>query len=132
MGSRAQASLEYAFVVGLVILMTLPIFIYSRERYNSNVAATAVDDAVKLIIDTADSVAMAGPGTARTVWITLPGGVQSTEVSGRHVSVTFSLAGRETEIHGLSIANLTGTMPSSAGTHPVRVEMQDTVVSISP
>ena len=131
-GKRGQASLEYAMIVGLMMLVTVPVFYYANAKVSNDLSLTKVDDAVTSLTAAADTVYLSGPGTVKLVWIDLPGGVTSTEVSGRHVSVKFNVNGQETEIHGLSKAELTGSVPDSQGTYRMKVEMLDSgTVSIS-
>lgn len=129
---RAQASLEYAVIVGLVMLATIPLFYLAQERYTGDVVMADVESVVDRIVDAADEAYMAGPGTVKFVWITMPGGMVATDVGGRHVSVTFNVNGRATEVHRLTKANVRGSLPAESGGYRIKVEAQDDAVTITP
>lgn len=129
---KAQASLEYAVIVALVVLATVPLFYVARERYTGDVVMADVENAVDRLIDASDEVYATGPGTVKYVWITLPGGIIDTDVAGRHVSVTFNVKGQATEVHGLARTNLTGSLPRGSGGYRVKVEATDGSVVITP
>lgn len=116
----------------MVILVTVPIFLFAQFRYTGDATLAHVDDSVNALVAAADTVSATGPGTVKQVWVTLPGSITSTEIAGRHIDIKVNVAGQETDIHGLSNANLTGTLPSSAGTYRMQVEALDSgLVSIT-
>lgn len=97
----------------------------------SESAALLTANAIDTLIDTADAVHLAGEGTRRYVWISLPGGIDTTHVGGRHVAINVSITGQITEFHGLSLANLTGSVPARRGTFKMMVEAQTSAVLIN-
>ncbi|MEK6822849.1 MAG: hypothetical protein AABY13_03390 [Nanoarchaeota archaeon] len=119
---KAQTSIEYLVVVGMVLLASVPLFYYAVREFSATSALTSVNDAANALTNAADDVSLAGAGARRLVWITLPGGVTNTSVGGRHVSISFNVRGKETEIHTLASANLSGAIPAEQGTFRMAVE----------
>ena len=52
-GVRAQAALEYLFVIGLVLLVLIPLFSFSLNRANVSITLSDASTAVNLIAKTA-------------------------------------------------------------------------------
>lgn len=109
----------------------MPLAAYGTREVRSESAALLTENAINTLIDTADAVHLAGEGTRRYVWISLPGGIDTTDVGGRHVSINVSITGQITEFHGLSLANLTGSVPARRGTFKMLIEAQSSTVLIN-
>ena len=119
MGGKGQFSIEFIFVVGLVILFLIPIVYFAYDISSKTLTRTQAEDAILTLVKEADTVYALGPGTRKYVYITLPGGVSDFTIKDRQLFLTTSLSG---EYNYRSHANLTGELPQSRGTYYMWIE----------
>ncbi len=119
---RAQVSIEYIFLVGIIILITVPLFFYGISEANNNVRINQADDAISTLANAADTVYSLGPGSRKYVWISIPSGVRYTSVNGSMLLIQLSIFGGSTDVEHYSKAALVGSIPSAKGTYRMSVE----------
>lgn len=119
---RGQVSLEYVFLVGIVLLITIPLFFYGVSEANNKVRMNQADDAVSSITNAADTVYALGPGSRKYVWVSIPSGVTSTYVNGSNIAMYINIFGGNSEVHKSSKAVLVGSLPNGKGTYRIGVE----------
>ncbi len=81
--ARAQASMEYLMVAGLVLLVILPsIYLFYRYSHSSEkeIAKSQIDNMGKKIIDAAEDVYYLGGQSKTTLDLTIPKGVKNMEI----------------------------------------------------
>ncbi|MDD5086341.1 MAG: hypothetical protein PHV16_01185 [Candidatus Nanoarchaeia archaeon] len=81
--ARAQASMEYLLVAGIVLLVILPsIYIFYNYSHRSNVeiGQSQVDNIGKKIVDAAEEVYYLGGQSKITLDLTMPEGVKNMEI----------------------------------------------------
>ena len=96
--NKAQASMEYLLVVGLVILVILPsiyIFYSYSHRSNQEIAQSQVNRFGTQIIDAAEEVYYLGGPSKTTLDLTMPEGVKRMEIWGNRELVFFMDDGSE-------------------------------------
>jgi uncharacterized protein (UPF0333 family) len=131
---RSQAALEYLLAVGVLMLFLLPVWLYITSGLNTNacnVRIAQAETAVNKLKEAADSVYVQGYPARIPVMITLPEGVMNSSVSGRSIELKVEAPGTVTDVFAITMANLTGSIPSSQGNHRVAVAAQkDGTVSL--
>ena len=62
---RAQASLEYVIVVGILLVLLIPLFYYLTYTSSESVKNSQAEDAVKSLASAANEVYSLSPGSKR-------------------------------------------------------------------
>lgn len=124
-GRKAQVGVEVMLFVGIALLALTILLTYSYRQSSSTITIEQAADAVNTLAKTADSVYALGPGTEQYVYITTPGNIAGTSVSGRSVLMQIHVFGKVSDIHAVSKANLTGDIPDSRGTYRIKVKTLD-------
>src|SRR3989338_8761956 len=124
---RGQASIEYALIVGVVLMATIPLFYYVSQQSSQSLKSNQVFDTVHTLAGKADAVYALGSGTRDYVWISIPGGVTSSLIGNKTILLRMSDWG---DVHSFTRANVTGSLPTQRGTYRVVVEMLDNIVFI--
>ena len=119
---KAQASIEYLMIVGVLLLIVIPIFYYSSNRVNANIKLEQVDDAVKNLVNAANDVYSLGPGAKKYITITVPDGIKNITIDGKDIIFNLGIFGDVSVIHLSAIPNVTGYILSSKGTYIIPVE----------
>ena len=112
---KAQASMEYLLVVGLVILVILPsiyIFYSYSQRSNEEIAQGQVNKFGTQIIDAAEKVYYLGGPSKTTLDLTMPKGVRNMEIWCNQELVFFLADG--SEIAFKSRVNITTNITADA------------------
>ncbi len=125
MQKRGQASVEYLAIIGIVLVVTIPLFFYSFQKSSENIKINQADDAVNTVARAADSVYALGPGAKRFVWVTIPQGTTGSSINNNSVQLQITIFGGISDIHASSRANLIGVMPYEAGVYKIPVESLD-------
>lgn len=120
---KSQVSLEYLLVTGLIFVLIIPIFYYSLRESTEQIRFNQAESAVITLARTADSVYTLGPGSRDYVEIMIPPGVAGYVINDTEVSLIMERAGSNSEISYFSQAMLTGSLPTTAGTYTIPVEM---------
>ncbi len=122
---KAQASTEYIMIIGMVLVITIPLFYYAMRESNVNIKLNNAEDAVNTLARAADVVYSIGPGTTKYVWVNMPKGVESYSLDEKNVLIQVSIFGSVSDIHASTKVDLIGDIPISPGRHKIRVEMLD-------
>lgn len=119
MDKNAQISIEFIFIVSLVIIFITPIIYYSYDASSKAFTKAQEEEAILTLIKEADIVHSLGPGSKRYTDITLPGGIVNFTIKDRQLFLRTALSG---EYNYRSSANLTGELPQSRGTYYMSLE----------
>ena len=65
--NKAQMATEYMVIVGLVLVVTIPLFYYAIRESNTNIQINHANDAMSTFAKAADTVYSIGPGTQKYV-----------------------------------------------------------------
>ena len=119
-GGRGQVAIEYLFLMGFALLLTLPlVIIYHTQslRLSEETAAAMVERAAGQIGAAADTVYYLGSPSVRTVTVQLPQNIKSVAFSGQSVIFTMDSSSGDYEHVAWSAANLTGSFTATQGPH---------------
>ncbi len=126
---RGQVSVEYIIIIGIILVITIPLFYYAIREPSRSLKANQAADTVNVLARKADSIAALGPGSRDYVWISIPGSVTNVLIGNRSVSLHLSDLG---DITAYTHANVTGFLPIAQGTYRVVVENLENLVYIGP
>ncbi|MDP6585439.1 MAG: hypothetical protein QF535_12350, partial [Anaerolineales bacterium] len=107
------------------MIAMIPIFYYAIDQSSSTINLNQADDAVNTIANAADRIYSLGPGSRDYVWITLPHTMKSSAILQKEILIVIDNKGQSSDIHMSTIANLSGNLPTTAGTHRIALEMMD-------
>jgi len=128
---RGQAAFEYMILVGALLVILIPLFHYVSYYSAQNIKVEKLEDAVQTLGKSADSLYALGPGNKDFVWITLPGSISQTRVTGKEILVTVFLFGDYSDFYYTTIGNVNGTIPEEMGTYKMKLEvLENGVVQI--
>mgnify|MGYP003975835435 CR=1 FL=1 len=122
---RGQAAFEYMILIGVLLAVLIPLFNYVSYYSAQNVKVEKLEDAVQTLGKTADSLYSLGPGNKDYAWISLPGGLRNTSVSGQEVLIVAYLFGGNSDFHYNTKGPVNGTIPNERGTFKMKLEVLD-------
>ena len=126
LGKRGQASLEYAIIVGILMVILIPLFYYALHRSSETVKSSQAEDAVNSLAAAADEVYSLSPGTKKYVWINIPAGVTSAQIqNATEISLRLGVYDQTGDIVSITKAPIVGTIPTAKGTYRIAVELLD-------
>lgn len=114
--------MEYIMIIGLLLLVTIPLFVYAFVEVKRSIQMNHADDAVNTIANAADTVYSLGLGSKKYVWITTPGGVTQTLVDGNEVSMKLYIFKGEADVFATTKPVVIGSIPAARGQHRISVE----------
>lgn len=119
---RGQISTEYIMIIGLIFLVTLPLFAYAFVEVTRSIQMNHAEDAVNTLANAANTVYALGPGSKKYVWINTPGGVVSQSVSNKEISLKLHIFGGDSDVFADTKPTVIGSIPTSKGQHRIAVE----------
>jgi hypothetical protein len=132
---KAQVAFEYMMIFGLAIAFALPVWLYVSSLQQSTgeeLSLTYAQNAVKQITGAADLVYTQGPPAKVRLNVYIPDRVEEASIMGNK---TINLKVRTTsglsDTVSTSVANLSGTIPSSQGSYLIDVESVGEYVQIT-
>ena len=114
--NKAQASMEYLLVAGLIMLVILPsiyIFYSYSHRSNEEIRQTQLNEIGRGIVDAAERVYYLGGPSKTTLDATMPDGIKGMEIWCNQELVFFLADG--SEISFKSMVNITTEIPNYDG-----------------
>ncbi len=133
--SKAQVSVEYAMIMGFIVLITIPlIMIYYDNVASSNeeIVSRQVNQISQKIVDAAETVYYLGEPSQTTLKVHIPAGV--TEVTiGQKKEIIFRIRATTgiSDIVQVSSVNITGSLPSTQGIYRITLKAQENEVLVS-
>lgn len=128
--NKAQVALEYLIVVGLIVAILTPFWVYV-SLYSTDIEfgfkTEYARTAVNRITDASDFINAQGVPAKVRLRIYFPKGIDSTSVSGKKVTITLS----GNPIYSESIADLIGDLPTSSGYHYITIKSEEDYVNIT-
>lgn len=119
---KGQISIEYLMIIGLILLVTIPLFVYAFVEVKRSIQMNHAEDAVNTIANAADTVYSLGPGSKKYVWITTPGGVTQTLVNNTEISMKLYIFKGESDVFATTKPIVIGSIPAEKGPHRVAAE----------
>ncbi len=106
---KGQISLEYMAVIGVILLVSLPLFYYATKTSGDNIRVGQADNVINSITNTANLVYSSGLGSKDFVWVNIPSGVSGVSVKNNSIILNLSIFGGVSEYVSFSKANLVAT-----------------------
>jgi uncharacterized protein (UPF0333 family) len=133
--SKAQISVEYALIMGFVVVISIPlVMIYYDYTALSNdeIIAGQVNRIAQKIVDTAETVYYLGEPSQTTLKVYIPHGIAAASIE-QEKEVVFKLRGKTgiSDIVHISSVNITGTLPTTQGIHRITLKAQQNKVLVS-
>ena len=123
---KAQASMEYLLIVGILLVVLVPLFLFSLNSATTSIRFNEAKEAVETIATEADNLYKFGGGK-QTIFVTIPSGVTSSKVNTN--SVVLTLDGGDSV--AFTTAPLNGSIPTSEGYKQITLEVIVNTVQIS-
>lgn len=127
---KSQTALEYLMLITLGMVIVIPVFYYSLTYSSDAIKNEQAQDAVNTLAKTADYVYSLGVGSSAKVLITIPQNVKNSSVEGKVILIKLELSSGVTDIKATTKANVTGGIPTVAGTYTMFLNMTGTMVEI--
>ncbi|MEW6329210.1 MAG: hypothetical protein AB1468_03780 [Candidatus Micrarchaeota archaeon] len=131
---KAQAATEYLMLIGILLMLAIPLWLYMNSAMASTGAelrTTYAENSVSEIVRAADMVYVQGAPAKATVYVKFPENVESVTISGKTLLMVLSVESGTTDVYETSLANLTGSLSTHAGMHKVSVSAVDSSVNIT-
>ncbi len=129
---KAQAALEYMFLIGVLLVFLAGVFAYSSQTTFISLRTTQSTEAVKLVSAAADRVYKTGGGNA-TVMVDIPSGVVNQAVANKSIRLALRIGDDIGETFAVTAGNVTGSLPTAQGRHKIVVELLSSgVVQVRP
>lgn len=131
---KGQIAFEYIMIVSLVLLFIIPIWAYSASintQASQTISLSQAQVAVNKIASAADLAYSQGPPTKLTMNILIPRGVTSANLTGTTVVLRLYSGAGVTDVAAVSLANLSGSLPTTEGLYKFVIQANATFVNIS-
>ena len=119
---KGQAGIEYIMLTAVLLIFLIPTVNYALQTATLNVRLSQLENVVKRVSKAADAVAAGGPGATEIVIITMPSGVVGTYVNNSQILINVSLFGIQPYVVGFTKVNVSGNLPTIAGTYKMYVK----------
>ena len=121
---KAQAALEYVFLIGAVLLIIISISYYATQESTRTIQMNQANDAVNTLAKAADSVYALGPGSQKYIEINMPSGVDTISISDHEILFKVYIFGSKADIFAETKAELdpTSSISPKVGIHHVYIK----------
>lgn len=128
--TKAQAATEYMVIAAVVLAASGVIFFYAYNYSQQSISVNKASESVETLAAAVDYVYSLGYGTQTVVDIDLPGNIVSGKVADREVMFVIHTDAGDGDIVAPTIANATGTLPTTSGRHHIVVNYTETGVVV--
>ena len=121
-------------IFGLAIAFAIPVWIYMVTLQGSageELSFSYAKNAASQVTSAADLVYTQGPPAKMTLDVYMPSRVENASISGKTVNLNVSSSSGYSDVFSGSVANLTGSLPTSEGMHKIIVESKGDYVEVS-
>lgn len=126
-----QAAIEYLSIVGIALLLLTPIILVAQQHIkdlNNDTRMMLAMEAKNKIAAASDIVHAQGPPSTMTINIQLPSGIVRAIVNNQMILIEVPSAEGSSDLVSMLDYDVTGNLPTSAGSHKIRIEaMYDNV-----
>ena len=130
----SQISVEYILIVGFALVVVVPLLIIFMQYSSSSSSAASTNQAFQIarkIIEESEEVFYIGNPAQTTITANFPENIQSISLSDKEVVFKIKTANGVTEIVQVSKVNITGTLPTSAGIHVLKIKAEKGYVLVT-
>lgn len=111
-------------IIILLLVVLIPVIYLGLRDIQATSQVSQAKIAVDTIAEAANRIYAQGPGSKTTIQIYLPNGVNYANLTGKEVNYNVILpGGGTTDVFALARGNVTGSLPTSVGTHILTVSM---------
>ncbi len=118
-----QASVEYVILVGILLVILIPLFYYAFTTSSEKVKLSQAESTVYSLATAADEVYALSPGTKKYVWISIPGGIESSVLNGSEITLRVHTSGGGSDYTAFSKSIIVGNIPTEKGVYRIPVEL---------
>lgn len=124
---KGQTALEYLIIFTFILAAIIPLAWLATQNVQESKTFIEVENALEIMISSADSVYSFGPGSEKVVTVYFPQAYVPDEsyISGKEISLKFYFRGEIREASRVSRANLTGELPTFSGRRQVKFTMTE-------
>jgi len=130
---RAQSSFDMllTFMIGISIIIATLVYVNSAQTesltsYNINAAQNTVNK----IAEAADTIFLQGNHSKIVLTLSFPDGISQATVGSNTVMLKLRIKSGETDIYQMTKEPVSGSLPTSSGSHRIVVENMGDYVSI--
>jgi len=131
---KAQVAFEYMAIVGIALVFLIPIWLYVVQIQQSTSAELSVSymrNAIDNIVHTSNLVYSQGPPAKVPLNIYIPNGVELVNITNNIIHIRLWTPSGVLDLTGSSVADLSGTLPTSEGLYKIYIEAKDNYVEIT-
>ena len=121
MHKRGQSGIENMILFGALLIFLTAILYVSMELISYNYRVSQLQDAVDMLILSANKISHLGRGSTEHVSVQLPKGIQMVSVTGNVLAVDYAARGEVAKITGTAEPELIGDIPLTNGRFSIEV-----------
>ena len=121
MHKRGQLGIENIILFGALLIFLTAILYVSMELISYNYRVSQLQDAVDMLVLSANKISHLGRGSTEHVDVQLPKGIQSVSVTGNMLAVDYTARGEVAKITGTAEPELIGDIPRQDGRFSIEV-----------
>lgn len=134
-GKKAQISVEFLVVIGLVLMMLAPLW-FSLYRgiadEQESLRISSAKTALSRIARAAELVYIQGEPAETTISVSFPSGIANTSIGNNETLIRLSYKSTFIDVVEPTKTNIMGVLPNSSGIHKIRIRaMEGGYVNIS-
>lgn len=131
---RGQAALEYLVMLGLLLVVLMPVWVYvnsasTQEKLESRVSSAKY--AAQRIAEAADAVYVQGPPAKLSIYVNIPDGTKDVFFSEREITFRIASAGGYSDAFAQTLGPMQGNVTTAAGQQKIVVQATDYYVNIT-
>ncbi|MFH1328602.1 MAG: hypothetical protein ABIH76_07175 [Candidatus Bathyarchaeota archaeon] len=122
---KAQISMEYLVIVGLVFVITVPLIIIFQthsQNMNDDIISNQIDHIANKILDSAEAVYYLGEPSKTTLRVFFPNRINNITISGYEITFQVKRHNGLDDVVKLSSVPVNGTLPTTSGIHNIIIE----------
>ena len=132
---KGQAAIEYMMIISMSLMILVPLLFVVNSYISESrdeMKIRALEDGVDSIGEASEMVYFQGYPSKMRIDLYVPENVQTAEVNENIIKVRLWTNSGEIDIVTTTQANLTGSLPTNAGTHSIEIRAQeDGLVNVS-
>ncbi len=131
-GVKGQVGVEYLTIVALMLVALAAMFMFSFSMYTDTVKIGELKNSLNALDSGITQAISLGSGTTLFADILLPSDIVSVTITGREISYTVATSGGNTDVYVTTAAeNVSGSMPTTPGTHTIKIVSVGRAVELS-
>lgn len=128
---KAQLSLEYLLLVGLILMLLAPVFYYAFSTSTQTIKMNEADNFVKSIANTADTLYSLGPGSQDSIEINVPKGTKNITLKNKEVLLIIYIFNGEAYISADTKTNISGNITTKSGSYHITLKNENNTIKVT-